>query len=59
MSTISDNKFCLCCQVPILTHDELCLDCAVAWRYCVTANNEVGHCLLCPPGDWADLYWSA
>ncbi len=62
------TEFCLCCQKsqPVV-NDELCPECSIAMTYCANAgipggsifDNKVGHCPLCPPGDWVTLYWSS
>ena len=57
---IMDLELCLACgkERPVIDQ-ELCYECSRAMTYCITANNKVGHCPMCPTGDVADLYWSS
>jgi hypothetical protein len=58
LALIMDLERCLACQkVGPEINGELCKGCAEAWIY-VAPTGRVGKCPLCPPGDWADLYWN-
>jgi hypothetical protein len=55
---VFDLAHCLCCsQAEPEPNTELCAECAIAMRYC-EPTNTVGPCPVCPPGSWADLYWT-
>ena len=56
---IMDLDLCLACgkERPVVDH-ELCYECSRAMSCCITANNKVGHCPMCLPGSWSDLYFS-